>query len=86
MNLSLSFRPEMIVLGGGVFGHEGLLPRVREKFVEKLKGYISMGRGVAVEDYIRSAQLAHPPAGIMGAYLLAESGLKYGNQNDWPIV
>lgn len=39
-NLTLTIELEMIILGGGVMGHEGLLEKIQNQFVKNINGYI----------------------------------------------
>ncbi len=67
----LAFSPEKIILGGGVMQKKFLLPLIREKTVQALKGYVAHP---AVENGLRD-YIVEPgldtASGIMGAWLLA---------------
>ncbi len=67
----LSFSPEKIILGGGVMQQKALFPRIREKTVSLLNGYIVHP---AVEDGLRD-YIVEPglgtESGILGSWLLA---------------
>ena len=70
-NAMLSFSPEMIILGGGVMQQKFLLPKIREKTLKLLNGYIAhpaIANGLT--DYIVTPGL-DTRSGITGAYLLA---------------
>ena len=72
----LSFSPERIILGGGVMQQTFLLPRIREKTLKLLNGYIShpvIADGL--RDYIVTPGLG-TRSGITGAYLLAREAEK----------
>ena len=68
----LSFSPEKIILGGGVMQQKFLFPRIREKTLKALGGYIvhpAVEEGL--ENYIVEPGLG-TNSGILGAWLLAK--------------
>ena len=68
----LSFSPEKIILGGGVMQQKFLFPRIREKTLKALGGYIvhpEVEEGL--ENYIVEPGLG-TNSGILGAWLLAK--------------
>lgn len=68
----LSFSPEEIILGGGVMQQKFLFPRIREKTLKALGGYIvhpAVEEGLA--NYIVEPGLG-TNSGILGAWLLAK--------------
>lgn len=68
----LSFSPEKIILGGGVMQQKFLFPRIREKTLKALGGYIvhpAVEEGLA--NYIVEPGLG-TNSGILGAWLLAK--------------
>ena len=74
----LSFSPEKIILGGGVMQQKFLFPRIREKTVARLRGYIVspvVEEGLA--GYITEPGLG-TESGILGAYLLARQAEAQG--------
>ena len=67
----LAFSPEMIILGGGVMQQKFLLPRIREKTLKLLNGYIAHPAvSEGLDRYIVAPGL-DTRSGITGAYLLA---------------
>lgn len=71
MNLTYAFRPQRIVLGGGVFNAPFLLDRVRGEFSRLMNGY---ALGAAAEDpasYLVLPALTDPSPGLLGALLMA---------------
>ena len=70
-NAMLTFSPEMIILGGGVMQQKFLLPKIREKTLELLNGYIAHPAvSEGLEHYIVTPGL-DTRSGITGAWLLA---------------
>jgi len=55
--------PELVVLGGGIGTHEGLLPRVETRLAELLAGYVQAPRV--------SAPALGARSGVLGALALA---------------
>ena len=73
VNLIVSYRPQVIFLGGGVAQTPGLRTRVIAETHRLLGSYLPELDSVpAVEQLIRTPQLA-PDSGIAGAFLLAGS-------------
>ena len=69
----LSFSPEKIILGGGVMQQKFLFPRIRQKTLKALGGYIvhpAVEEGLA--NYIVEPGLG-TNSGILGAWLLAKN-------------
>ena len=69
----LSFSPEKIILGGGVMQQKFLFPRIRQKTLKALGGYIvhpAVEEGL--ENYIVEPGLG-TNSGILGAWLLAKN-------------
>ena len=66
--------PERVVIGGGVIGLDGLLPRVREHLARTLGGYPGLGEH-AEEAFVQAAGLGRM-AGPRGALAVAESALR----------
>ena len=80
-NAILAFSPEIIVLGGGVMQQAHLFPRIREKTLELLGGYVASQRLTpeGIDSYIV------PPAlginsGVIGALLLGAQALEAEGQ------
>lgn len=75
MNLTLTFSPEKIILGGGVMNRKSLFPMVRQKTLELLGGYIQVDRVINhMEEYIVPPML-YPLSGLIGSYLLGKRAL-----------
>ena len=69
VNLTACYSPDVIVFGGGVMKHPGLLRLIQSAFVELAGGYWQLG---PIQDYIKLTGL-HDRAGLIGALLLAPS-------------
>jgi len=68
---TLVLSPQRIVLGGGVLQQAHLLPRVRERLVEALAGYVKRDElGPRVDEYVVAPHFGQD-AGLMGAFALA---------------
>ncbi len=72
-NIVYSVAPERIVLGGGVAAMPGLIPRLREKLIERLNGYPGLPEHNS-DDFVVPAQLGSG-AGSAGSIALAEIAL-----------
>lgn len=71
MTYILTLSPERIIMGGGVMKQMHLFPKIRDKVLEKLNGYISEPLILDhIEDYIVPPGLADR-AGVAGAIALA---------------
>ncbi len=68
--------PERVIVGGGVSGLPGLLPRVRERLADALGGYPGLPEH-ADEGFVRPTGLGRL-AGARGALALAEAVLRAG--------
>jgi fructokinase len=76
MNYTMTLAPQRIVIGGGVMRQQHLLPLIRSKLVDALKGYISNATVNAMNDYVVSPGLVEN-SGVCGAIalgLLEQSG------------
>ena len=72
MNLTLTLRPQRIILGGGVLKIPGLLDGVRAETVRKLAGYVEDPIVVeGIDDYLVRPGLGDE-AGVLGALALAQ--------------
>jgi len=69
VSLTLTARPERILLGGGVMLAEGLIPRIRKTYCELMNGYVGMTAELAGELIQRPA--LGDDAGLLGAITLA---------------
>lgn len=71
INLACVVSPQRIILGGGVMQQEGLFPRVRKLFTERLAGYLPVPEiRDHPESYIVPPGLGQD-AGLLGALLVA---------------
>lgn len=74
-NLVLTLSPRRIVLGGGVSKAPDLLPKVRQRLVDALAGYVSSPQiEQQVDKYLVAPSLGDE-AGVVGALVLAEHSL-----------
>lgn len=71
-NLTQTFAPRKIVLGGGVMQQEQLLPKIRKEFVRLVNGYAHEQVIAHVDDYLIGASPSGL-AGVLGALDLAKS-------------
>jgi fructokinase len=70
-NVVLALSAERIILGGGVGGAAGLLPRVRTRLSELLAGYVDRPQlGAGIDAYLVAPGLG-PRSGVIGAIELA---------------
>lgn len=70
-NQILMYSPRRIVLGGGVAQHPGLLPRIQQKVVQLLNGYIQSDAIIKhIDQYIVSPGLGSN-SGSLGAVAMA---------------
>ncbi|MBP2624008.1 fructokinase ScrK [Streptococcus oricebi] len=67
---TVTFRPDVIVFGGGVMAQEHMLKRVREKFASLLKGYLPVPD---LEDYIVTPAVAGNGSATLGNFVLAKN-------------
>ena len=72
VNATVTFRPDVIVFGGGVMAQQHMLDRVREKFAALLNGYLPVPD---VRDYIVPAVAGNGSA-TLGNFVLAKSVAK----------
>ncbi|WP_086348273.1 ROK family protein [Candidatus Enterococcus clewellii] len=72
MTYTLTFSPEVIVLGGGVMNQPHLLHQIRASFVEQMNSYVLTP---PIEDYIVEWGLPNQ-SGIYGSLLLAKNAAK----------
>jgi fructokinase len=70
VNLTQSYGPEKIILGGGVMEQVQLFPMIREKFSALMGGYMSSWLENHIDDYI-IPPLLKPRSGELGALALA---------------
>jgi fructokinase len=80
VNLIYAYSPRQIILGGGVFQHQGLIQSVRSKVLDFNKGYIQSPRITdEIEDYIQLPSLGNR-SGALGAIALAIDLVKNKNE------
>lgn len=72
LNLTYGFRPQRIVLGGGVFNAPFFLERVRSEFTKLLNGYAAGSYAQNLSSYLVSPALLDPSPGLLGAFRLGE--------------
>ena len=71
MNAVCAFSPEKIILGGGVMQQKQLLPKIRQKTLERLNGYVQAEEILKdIDSYIVEPGLG-TKSGATGALLLA---------------
>ena len=66
---TVTFRPDVIVFGGGVMAQQHMLDRVREKFTVLLNGYLPVPD---VRDYIVTPAVAGNGSATLGNFVLAK--------------
>lgn len=71
-NLTQTYAPRKIVLGGGVMQREHLLPKIRMEFLRLVNGYAHERVIEGVDDYIVAASVSGL-SGVNGALALAKS-------------
>jgi fructokinase len=70
-NLTLSFSPQKVVLGGGVPQHKGLIEMVRMNVKKQINGYVRSQKVIEqIDQFIVPPALGNR-AGVMGAIALA---------------
>ena len=69
VNATVTFRPDVIVFGGGVMAQQHMLDRVREKFTVLLNGYLPVPD---VRDYIVTPAVAGNGSATLGNFVLAK--------------
>lgn len=67
-NYTLTFAPDMIILGGGIMHKAHLLPKIKVEFLKLLNGYFPIR---SVDDYLTLPALENN-SGIIGGLLLAQ--------------
>lgn len=72
INLTQTYAPRKIVLGGGVMQRGHLLPKIRKEFLRLINGYAHECVIDGVDDYITAAS-ASGLSGVIGALALAKS-------------
>lgn len=75
--LSLSLRPNKIILGGGLMLAPNLISKVRDEYARLINGYLRQS-AAEIEDLIVTPALGDD-AGIFGGYVLGENLLKSAN-------
>lgn len=69
VNATVTFRPHVIVFGGGVMAQQHMLHRVREKFTVLLNGYLPVPD---IKDYIVTPAVAGNGSATLGNFVLAK--------------
>lgn len=70
-NLTISYAPERIIIGGGVMQQDHLYGKVRQRFAELMNNYPCSAAGVCLDSFIVPPQLGGN-AGEVGAILMAQ--------------
>lgn len=74
-NIICIMSPQRIIMGGGVMAQQHLFPKVRQKVVTSLSGYLqSPSISEAIDTYIVPPELGNQ-AGVLGAFALAQMAL-----------
>lgn len=82
MNCILTLTPERIIMGGGVMRQMHLFPKIRNKVLQKLNGYITESILINhIDEYIVPPGLADR-AGVVGAIALARQTFHEENVNE----
>jgi fructokinase len=71
-NLYLTTNTQMVILGGGVMNHPGLLEKVQSEFIRLMDDYLPLPNGSLVTDFIVAPKL-QSMSGSFGAIALANS-------------
>lgn len=69
MNATLSYRPQVIVFGGGVFGQSHLIHRVRKQFESLLNNYVETP---PLEEYIVTPLAPNNTSATIGNFVIAK--------------
>ncbi len=69
MQATVTFRPDVIVFGGGVMGQEHMLERVRNQFLKLLNGYLPIPE---IENYIVKSAVKDNGSATLGNFVLAK--------------
>jgi|TARA_R100000093_G_scaffold66169_1_gene37246 fructokinase len=71
-NLTVTYSPQRIILGGGVMKQDHLFPRIHQRFQGHINGYPCGGAAKNPQDYIVAPELGGH-AGEVGALLMAQA-------------
>ncbi len=66
---TVSFRPDVIVFGGGVMAQDHMIQRVRKNFIELLNGYLPIPE---IESYIVQSAVEENGSATLGNFVLAK--------------
>ena len=80
VNATVTFRPDVIVFGGGVMAQQHMLDRVREKFTALLNGYLPVPD---VRDYIVTPAVAGNGSATLGNFVLAKKFQNKAQKSAW---
>ncbi len=69
MQATVTFRPDVIVFGGGVMGQAHMLERVRSQFLKLLNGYLPIPE---IESYIVKSTVKDNGSATLGNFVLAK--------------
>lgn len=75
IHATVSFRPDIIVFGGGVMAQDHMIERVRRQFKELLNGYLPVPE---IESYIVQSAIEENGSATLGNFVLAKKISKEG--------
>ncbi len=69
LNVTVSFRPDVIVFGGGVMSNDYMIKKVKEQFLKLLNNYIPVP---PIDDYIVTPVVKGNGSATLGNFILAK--------------
>lgn len=75
IHATVSFRPDIIVFGGGVMAQDHMIERVRRQFKELLNGYLPVPE---IDSYIVQSAIEENGSATLGNFVLAKKISKEG--------
>ncbi len=75
IHATVSFRPDVIVFGGGVMAQDHMIERVRRQFKELLNGYLPVPE---IDSYIVQSAIEENGSATLGNFVLAKKISKEG--------
>ncbi len=73
LNVTVSFRPNVIIFGGGVMSNEVLVKKVKDEFLKLLNGYLPIP---PIDEYIITPTVKGNGSATLGNFILAKELLK----------